>query len=409
MPPKGRPAKAPVEVTPPAPDSPDVPSPDSPVSPDGVNVPRTDKIAVSGPAGKNGSGSTDNNDAVNVSLPSAAAVDAAIAGCSGLTVEEKASMQQVTGGSDEGFLEDDSDEELDIDIAKEAAFRLRFIAILLIPMALSQDVKAIIAALRVLMKKVWSSSLTENAGVTANIQEMSPGYVAKTRFCRLQISFLDERDAHHIKFHTFEYQKTNGPSVKCLWQHTEDSSYLREKSSNPLAIEVLFKRVPANIVPDVLKDLLVRFKLKMRKQSAFKDGFCFHRVAHPLTGADTDVVKGLVIQHPGDRLQLTTHLFLFLRLLTNLLAVAAASLRTSALITPILKDPAVALISTGGNREEWICTQVCCGKAKGKTFMAASDHIASASHLLNLEKLGTATKFTLDKMILSNLKKEYGV
>ncbi|CAI7916027.1 unnamed protein product [Closterium sp. NIES-54] len=39
----------------------------------------------------------------------------------------------------------------------------------------------------------------------------------------------------------------------------------------------------------------------MRKQSAFKEGFAFHRVAHPLTGADTDVIKGLVVQHPGDR------------------------------------------------------------------------------------------------------------
>ncbi|CAI6011614.1 unnamed protein product [Closterium sp. NIES-65] len=214
---------------------------------------------------------------------------------------------------------------------------------------------------------------------------MTPGFVAKTRFCRLQISFLDECDAHHIKFHVFEYQKTNSPSIKCIWQHTEDTSYLKEKAAHPLAIEVLFKRVPSNVVPNVLKDLLVHFKLKMRKQSAFKEGFAFHHVVHPLTGADTDVIKGMVVQHP------------------------AASLSTSALITPILKDPAIALVSTGSNREEWICTQVCCGKTKEKTFMAAAEHIVSASHLLNLEKLGTATKASLDKLNLAHLKKDYGL
>ncbi|CAI6003908.1 unnamed protein product [Closterium sp. NIES-64] len=326
-----------------------------------------------------------------------------VAGSSGLTVEEKNQAYQAyqapSAAADE-FLEDDSDEELEIDIAKEDAFRLRFTAILLIPMTLSQEIKAIIAAVRILMTKVWSSSLTENAGVTANIQEMTPGFVAKTQFCRLQISFLDERDAHHIKFHVFEYQRSNAPAIKCIWQHTEDASYLREKAAHPLAVEVVFRRVPANIVPDVLKDPLVRFKLKMRKQSAFKDGLAFHRVVHPLTGADTDVIKGLVIQHPGDR-------YRWRHVVDNPME-SAASLRTSALTTPILKDPAIALVSTGSIREEWICTQVGCGKAKGKTFMSAADHIASATHLLNLEKLGTATKVSMDKANLTGLKKEYG-
>ncbi|CAI5974163.1 unnamed protein product [Closterium sp. NIES-64] len=84
-----------------------------------------------------------------------------------------------------------------------------------------------------------------------------------------------------------------------------------------------------------------------------------------------------------------------------------ASLRTSALVTPILKDPSIALVSTGSNREEWICTQVCCGKAKGKTFLAAADHIISSTHLLNQEKMGTATKASMDKAALAGLKKDY--
>ncbi|CAI5994549.1 unnamed protein product [Closterium sp. NIES-64] len=100
-------------------------------------------------------------------------------------------------------------------------------------------------------------------------------------------------------------------------------------------------------------------------------------------------------------------LYLFQLLLTISVALAAASLRTSALITPILKDPSIALISTGSNREEWIYTQVCCGKSKGKTFLAAADHIISATHLLNQEKLGTATKASMDKTNLADLKKDY--
>ncbi|CAI5974057.1 unnamed protein product [Closterium sp. NIES-65] len=350
MPPKSRSTKAPVDVT----------------LPDDLS---TDPIVTPIPAGVS-SGEQDTADAVNkpddnasghgpVSITTATAV----AESSGLSVEEKCQTHQASSPAAVDFLEDDSDEELEIDIAKEDAFRLRFTAILLIPMVLSQEIKAIIAAVRLLMTKVWSSSLTENAGVTANIQDMAPGWVAKTRFCRLQISFLDERDAHHIKFHVFEYQKANAPAIKCIWQHTEDASYLREKASNPLAVEVLFRRVPANIVPDVLKDLLVRFKLKMRKQTAFKDGFAFHCVAHPLTGADTDVIKGLVVPHLGD---------------------------------------------PGSNREEWLCTQVCCEKARGKTLMAAVEHITSATHLLNLEKLGSATKASMDKANLASLKKEFG-
>ncbi|CAI5979726.1 unnamed protein product [Closterium sp. NIES-65] len=351
----------------------------------------TDPITTLSPDGdgaeKQGSDITINApSATNIAagiIKESATTAAAVVGGSRLTVEEKSQDNQAPTTVNDEFLEDDEDEELEIDIAKEDAFRLRYTAILLIPMVLSQEIKAIIAAVRLLMTKVWSSSLTENAGVTANIQEMTPGFVAKTRFRRLQISFLDERDAHHIKFHVFEYQKANAPVIKCIWQHTEDATYLKEKAARPLAIEVIFRRVPANIVPDVLKDLLVRFKLKMRKQSAFKEGVGFHRVAHPLTGADTDVIKGLVVQHP------------------------AASLRTSALVTPILKDPSIALISTGSNREEWIYTQVCCGKSKGKTFLAAADHIISATHLLNQEKLGTATKASMDKTNLADLKKGY--
>ncbi|CAI5485743.1 unnamed protein product [Closterium sp. Naga37s-1] len=393
MAPRGRSAKASADAPPTDANQPEVDQPD-------VNQPAPEREPADKQIASDEINTALNNETAAATIVSTSTLHVPVAGSSGLSVQDKMQSSQPATMAEQQFLEDDSDEELDIDIAKDDAFRLRYTAILLIPMVLSQEIIAIIAAVRLLMQKVWCSSLTPNAGVTENIQEMTPGFVAKTRFCRLQISFLDERDAHHIKSHVFEYQKTNSLSIKCIWQHTEDPSYLKEKAAHPLAIEVLFKRVPANVVPDVLKDLLVRFKLKMRKQSAFKEGFAFHRVVHPLTGADTDVIKGLVVQHPAYPLRLT---------LTQMFAFAAASLCASALMTPILKDPAIALVSTGRNREEWICRQVCCGKTKGKTFMAAAEHIVSASHLLNLEKLGTATKASLDKLNLAHLKKDYGL
>ncbi|CAI6008739.1 unnamed protein product [Closterium sp. NIES-65] len=96
-----------------------------------------------------------------------------VAGSSGLTVEEKSQANQAYQAplaAIDDFLEDDSDEELDIDIAKEDAFRLRFTTILLIPMVLSQETKALIAAVRLQM----------------------------------------------TKSHVFEYQKSNAPAIKCI-------------------------------------------------------------------------------------------------------------------------------------------------------------------------------------------------
>ncbi|CAI5480253.1 unnamed protein product [Closterium sp. Yama58-4] len=87
----------------------------------------------------------------------------------------------------------------------------------------------------------------------------------------------------------------------------------------------------------------------------------------------------------------------------------AASLKASAFILPLLRDPALALISTGTNREEWLCKQEGCGKAHGKSFMTSAAHIATAAHMLHLEEAGAATKQSLEKMSLNAIRKEYGV
>ncbi|CAI5969328.1 unnamed protein product [Closterium sp. NIES-64] len=87
----------------------------------------------------------------------------------------------------------------------------------------------------------------------------------------------------------------------------------------------------------------------------------------------------------------------------------SASLRVNPLILPIVLDPAVALISTGNLRGEWLCTQTGYRKAHGTSLMDVAAHIKLANHLQHLETLGTPTKPTLEKASLSAIKKDYEI
>ncbi|CAI5492660.1 unnamed protein product [Closterium sp. Naga37s-1] len=280
--------------------------------------------ASSDPAGK-GKGKV-TEESVNVPL-----TDAPASG-SGLSLEEKLGSLRTTT-PDSGFIEDDSDEELEVEVKTEAFNRVRYTAILLIPVALALEVASVITTVRTLMRRVWSSTLSVGAVDSAKFQELLPAYVAKTRYSRLQVSLLREEDIMSIRSKEVDYTRPNGTVFRLYWQHTDDPAFVRERATNKLAIEV------------VIRD-------------------SYH---------------------------------------------AAASLPASPLITPILLDPAMVLISTGGNREEWICTQVGCGKAKGKSFMTAADHVTSANHLIHLEKLGSATRVSLERASLNVTKKEYGL
>ncbi|CAI7853679.1 unnamed protein product [Closterium sp. NIES-54] len=66
-------------------------------------------------------------------------------------------------------------------------------------------------------------------------------------------------------------------------------------------LEAYFIDVPADILPELVGEVLVKYPLKVQKHSAFSEGHCFHRVLHPVTGADTDKIKGLVVQHASDK------------------------------------------------------------------------------------------------------------
>ncbi|CAI6008857.1 unnamed protein product [Closterium sp. NIES-65] len=183
-------------------------------------------------------------------LPSEAEVTA---GCSGLSIEEKL-QALATVVSEDTFIEDDSDEELEIGTTKSAHPHLRFTAILLFPVIPSREVASVILTVRMLMKCVWSNLLTDDVLASVKFHELTPAWVAKTRYSRLQVSFLHESDAVKIKQTAVEHKRKNGTTMHCFWLHQEDAAYLRKKASSPQLLEVYFKDVPADIPPELVKE-----------------------------------------------------------------------------------------------------------------------------------------------------------
>ncbi|CAI5527299.1 unnamed protein product [Closterium sp. Naga37s-1] len=296
------------------------------VSPPEVNAPLVDKPLD--PDGTVGEGKASDDVTPSVSVVTEA-------GSSGLSVEDKAVREDV-----EEELLDVSDDELDIDFSTDELCNLRHTAILLIPFILVQELASVVSTVKVLMKRVWCSALSADVVNTVKFQILQPAYIAKIRFCRLQVSFLLEGDATGVRQFEVDYQRVNGRLVRLYWQHTDNPAFVRERSSNPLAVEVIFRNVSASVTPEALQRLLAHYKLKISQQPIYKAGLHFHRVLHPITGADTEMD---------------------------------------------------------------------CKKAHGTSFMEAFDHTRLASHLSHLEKLGTATKLTLEKANLSVVRKEFGI
>ncbi|CAI5492659.1 unnamed protein product [Closterium sp. Naga37s-1] len=188
--------------------------------------------ASSDPAGK-GKGKV-TEESVNVPL-----TDAPASG-SGLSLEEKLGSLRTTT-PDSGFIEDDSDEELEVEVKTEAFNRVRYTAILLIPVALALEVASVITTVRTLMRRVWSSTLSVGAVDSAKFQELLPAYVAKTRYSRLQVSLLREEDIMSIRSKEVDYTRPNGTVFRLYWQHTDDPAFVRERATNKLAIEVVIR------------------------------------------------------------------------------------------------------------------------------------------------------------------------
>ncbi|CAI7862184.1 unnamed protein product [Closterium sp. NIES-53] len=208
--------------------------------------------------------------------------------------------QGVDDEEDDGYLSDDPEERYDALAKSEVAQRVRFAIILLIPIAFKPETTRVQATLRALFN-VWKKDLNTEIQATTKFQELSAVFLNKKQYWRLQVTFDRARDANFVWKHGIVHTCVDGKRVNMDWQHPADPAYVKARAADPLLVEVLFKGVDAVITPEMLCDMLVTVKLENRGRSAFKEGSCFHRVVNPVTGMDTNKVKGLVKQHAGDK------------------------------------------------------------------------------------------------------------
>ncbi|CAI5470727.1 unnamed protein product [Closterium sp. Yama58-4] len=181
-------------------------------------------------------------------------------------------------------------------IASQAGFAIT----LLIPHKWIEEVSHMSDTVRGLLL-LWEEHLTENAKSTAKCHKLTPTWLSKERFGRVQVVFVHAADANFMWSRKVEHVTLSNVRLILGWQHPENQEYLKERSMKPDAIEVLLRNVPAVITPEMIWKSLVTATLLKRKRSAFLEGSAFHRVVDPITGSDTDKIKGLVYRHPGDK------------------------------------------------------------------------------------------------------------
>ncbi|CAI5950036.1 unnamed protein product [Closterium sp. NIES-64] len=297
-------------------------------------------------------------------------------------------VSHLLNDEDDGLIAYDSDEEVEDASKGVIASRSRFPITLLIPEEFLPEVPRTQATIKGLVG-IWKDELSDGAQTTTTYQQLS----------------------------SVEHKCKNGTYVTFDWQYPEDPAFARQKATNPAVIELYFKDVPAEISPAMLHEMLMA-PLKKKKKSVFKEGLCFHRAVNSVTGLDMDRVKGLVFAHEGDLYRwkhfienpLNKEEILLIHYPSLKCSLCGAAATTASDTTKIiLKDPSLVLISTSGNREEWVCLQDSCDKAHGSSFGQAAHHALSQRHRHGAPKGGESLRLLKGKINLKHLKKDYGV
>ncbi|CAI5464007.1 unnamed protein product [Closterium sp. Yama58-4] len=174
-------------------------------------------------------------------------------------------------------------------IASQAGFAIT----LLIPYKWIEEVPRTTDTVRDLLL-LWEEHLTENAKTKTKCHKLTPTWLSKERFGRVQVVFVHAAVANFMWSRKVEHVTLSNVRLILGWQHPENQEYLKERSLKPDTIEVLLRNVPAVITPEMIRKSLVTATLLKRKRSAFLEGSAFHRVVDPVTGSDTDKIKGLV-------------------------------------------------------------------------------------------------------------------
>ncbi|CAI5489437.1 unnamed protein product [Closterium sp. Naga37s-1] len=133
---------------------------------------------------------------------------------------------------------------------------------------------------------------------------------------------------------------------------------------------------------------------------------CFEEKAKEELAAKLRFPLTLLI--PSDYLQEVRHTQATVKELLGIWVNSTATVAT-ATTKIVLKDPALVLVSTASNREEWVCLLECCKKRKGASFEQAAYHVLSQRHRGVLVKQGAATRVLKANLSLRVLRKEYGI
>ncbi|CAI5507354.1 unnamed protein product [Closterium sp. Naga37s-1] len=307
---------------------------------------------------------------------------------SGPNAQDRGKAKEQDAEDDDGYLSDDPDECQDPVTLNEIAAQAGVAITLLVPFNWSKEIPRIFNTVNHLLL-LWGKHMSENVKATTRCQQLPATFLSKQHFGRIEVVFLLEADAAFMRSREIEHYTANEKKLTLGWQHPENKEYLKERAAHSEAIEVLLKGVPAVISPAMLKKNLVSAMLLKRGRTAFRDGLAFHRVLDPVSGW----------------LQLRASMPTSVRPIPR----AAASMKLSSALKTLLADPAIALTSTGGVREEWLCSQEDCGKAHGSSFEKAVVHVQSVRHGTGLLKAGAATRLSMGKLNLAQVKKEYGV
>ncbi|CAI5527982.1 unnamed protein product [Closterium sp. Naga37s-1] len=124
-----------------------------------------------------------------------------------------------------------------------------------------------------------------------NATQLPATYLSKTHFDRLQVVFLHAADTNFIWCREVEHATMD--NKRLIWQHPENTAYLKERTARPEAIEVLLKGVLAVISTEMFRKSSVTALLFKHGRTTVLEGSAFHTDLDPVTGSDTDKIKGL--------------------------------------------------------------------------------------------------------------------
>ncbi|CAI5493495.1 unnamed protein product [Closterium sp. Naga37s-1] len=261
---------------------------------------------------------------------------------------------------DDGYLSDDPEERFDPVKVGEIAARAGFSITLLVSIKYEEEVPRTIDTIKGLLA-LWRKYMSAHVLTTTKCQVLLPAWLSKKRYDRLQVTFQQASDANYVWCRRIQHKMLNEENIYLDWQHPENPVYIQERATNPESIEVLLKSVPAAITSEMVYQYLVKTVLEKRGRTPFLSGAAFHRVVDPVTGADTDKIRGLVKGHPGD------------------------------------------------NREEWLCVQEACGKAHDSSFTQALTHMKLVQHCTAILQGEAASRKSRGKMNFIPIRKEFGL